>query len=175
MSRPELNPFSYVVLTLVGDNGASPHDIVVMMRNGRAYWVAAESHYYAEPKRLAKLGYLDAKQVPGKTNARTLYTLTARGREALAEWEREPTAFPRIQSEAVVRLLAGGAEALPSLLAMHAELDELEAGLDEAGVRAESIPHRTRSLLLVHRYGRRMIALHREWLDEVEKELRRAP
>ncbi len=172
MSRTELSPFSYVVLTLVGQDGASAHDIVLMMRRGRAYWTTSPSHYYAEPKRLAGLGYLDAKEVPGKTNARTFYTLTARGRDALAAWEREPTPFPRIQSEAIVRLLAGGESALPSLLAMHADLDELEGWLDEAEGIAESIPHRTRSLRLIHRYGRRMVALHREWLDEVEQELR---
>lgn len=173
MSRTELNPFSYAVLTLVGENGASAHDIVLMMRRGRVYWTTSPSHFYAEPKRLAALGYLAAKEVPGKTNARTLYTLTALGREALAEWVAEPTPFPRIQSEAVVRLLGGGAGAVPSLLAMHAELDELEAGLDQAEEIAAGLPHRERALRLVHRYGRRMVALHREWLDEVETELRR--
>jgi PadR family transcriptional regulator AphA len=173
MSRTDLRPFSYVVLTLVGEGGASAHDVVQMMRRGRAYWTTSPSHYYAEPKRLSGLGYLDAKEVPGKTNARTFYTLTALGRDALADWEREPTPFPRIQSEAIVRLLGASESALPSLLAMHAELDELEAGLDEAEGIAESIPHRTRSLRLVHRYGRRMVALHREWLDEVEQELGR--
>ena len=45
MSRSELTPFSYVVLTLVGEGGAGPHDIVRMMRRSRIYWPSAESHY----------------------------------------------------------------------------------------------------------------------------------
>ena len=38
--------------------GAGPHDLVRMVRQGRVYESAAESQYYAEPKRLELLGYL---------------------------------------------------------------------------------------------------------------------
>src|SRR5581483_10837528 len=43
MSRPELTPFSYAVLVLVGAGGAGPHDLVRMARQGRVYWEPAES------------------------------------------------------------------------------------------------------------------------------------
>ena len=66
MSRSELSPFSYVVLVLIGRDGAGAHDLVRMARQGRVYASAAESHYYAEPKRLAKLGYLTAEKQPGR-------------------------------------------------------------------------------------------------------------
>ena len=75
MASPDLTPFSYVVLTLVGRNGAGPHDLVRMARQGRVHWSAAESQYYAEPKRLEKLGYLRAEKRPGRTRERTQYTL----------------------------------------------------------------------------------------------------
>ena len=51
---------------------------------------AGESQYYAEPKRLAKLGYLDARKEPGKTRERTVYTLTDKGLEALRDYARTP-------------------------------------------------------------------------------------
>jgi DNA-binding PadR family transcriptional regulator len=92
----ELRPFSYTILTLVGEGGAGPHDIVRMMRQGRVYWSAADSHYYAEPKRLERLGYLRSEKTPGKTRERTHYVLTEAGREALRAWGREPMTFPRI-------------------------------------------------------------------------------
>jgi len=177
MSSQDLKPFSYVVLALVGEGGAGPHDLVRMMRAGsRQYWAASESHFYAEPKRLAKLGYLEAETGPGRTRQRTNYTLTERGREALREWAPEPTPFPRIQSEAIIRVLAGDivdddAALLASLQAMRAELDEMDAGLDESEAAAAELPHRTRYLLLVHSFGRKLVAAHREWLDEVEREL----
>ena len=100
MASPDLTPFSYVVLTLVGRNGAGPHDLVRMARQGRVHWSAAESQYYAEPKRLEKLGYLRAEKRPGRTRERTQYTLTDAGRAALMEWAAEPARFPRIQHEA---------------------------------------------------------------------------
>jgi len=177
MSSTDLKPFSYVILALVGEGGAGPHDVVRMMRAGsRQYWAASESHFYAEPKRLAKLGYLEAETGPGRTRERTNYTLTERGRKALRAWAREPTPYPRIQSEAITRLLAGDiieddAAILESLAALRAELDEIDAGLDAAEALAAEIPHRERYLRLVHRFGRLSVATHRAWLDEVEREL----
>src|SRR5688500_13919566 len=101
-----LSPFSYAVLVLVGRNGAGPHDLRRMAEIGRVYWDAAPSQWYAEPKRLARLGYLEARKEPGRTRERTHYTLTASGRAALEEWARTPTPLPRMQHETVVRLLA---------------------------------------------------------------------
>ena len=92
MSNQSLTPFSYVVLTLVGQGGAGPHDLVRMARAGRIYWDAAESQWYAEPKRLETLGHLSSRKEPGRTRPRTHYMLTDKGRDALAEWMREPAA-----------------------------------------------------------------------------------
>jgi hypothetical protein len=48
-------------------------------RQGRIYADFAESQWYAEPKRLARLGYLASRTEPGRTRPRTHYTLTVRG------------------------------------------------------------------------------------------------
>src|SRR5262249_16637265 len=169
-------PFSYAVLTLVGAGGAGPHDIVRMMDQGRVYWTAAESHYYAEPKRLEKLGYLRSKKTPGRTRERTHYMLTNKGQRALRDWAATPAHFPRIQHDAVVRVLAGdlvGDQAiLASLEGLRAELRDLSARLDAADEVAANLPHRARYLLLVHSLGRKLVRAHEEWADEVERELR---
>src|SRR4051794_25697744 len=86
MSRPELSLFSYEILGLIGRDGACPHDLLRMARRGRILDWAGESQYYVEPKRLAGLGYLDARKEPGRTRTRTMYTLTDKGRDALGEW-----------------------------------------------------------------------------------------
>src|SRR4051812_7130350 len=101
-----LSPFSFVILVLVGRGGAGPHDLRRMAEDGRVYWDAAPSQWYAEPKRLEAHGYLAAHKTPGRTRERTHYTLTERGREALAEWVRTPATLPRIQNEPVIRLAA---------------------------------------------------------------------
>ena len=175
MATPDLRPFSYVVLALVGERGAGAHDIVAMMRRSRLYWAAAESQWYAEPKRLAALGYLGAERTPGRTTARTHYTLTDAGLTALRAWLREPASFPRIQNEAAIRLLAGDIveddAIVTSLVAMRAELDALDASLTASETIAAQFPERTRYLLLSHRLARRLIEAHRAWIDEVEREL----
>jgi DNA-binding PadR family transcriptional regulator len=175
MARGELTPFSYAILALVGEGGAGPHDIVRMMRQGRTYWAAAESHYYAEPKRLAGLGYLVSHKEPGRTRERTHYELTDLGRKALRDWIAEPATLPRIQHEAVVKLLAADLSddetVRASLAAMRADIAEAYRELDTAEAIARTIPHRERYLLLVHGLGRRLLAAHEDWLDDVEREL----
>lgn len=178
MSRPELTPFSYVVLTLVGEGGTGPHDLTRMMRTGRRiYWTAAPSHFYAEPKRLAKLGYLRAHKEEGKTSERTVYELTAKGRKAMADWLAEPSGFIRIQNEPAVRLLGADLARSPadvrrSLGAIRAQIEELESGLDEAEPIAKTLPHRERYLQLNASLSRRILAAFSDWLDDVERELR---
>ena len=36
---------------------------------------------------------------------------------------------------------------------------------------AATVPHREKYLLINHRLARRLVAAHREWIDEVEREL----
>src|ERR1700751_6482382 len=91
----ELTLFSYEILGLVGRGGAGAHDLLRMAQRGRILAWAGESQYYVEPKRLARLGYLDARKEPGKTRERPVYSLTQRGRAALAAYAGTPvTATP---------------------------------------------------------------------------------
>jgi PadR family transcriptional regulator AphA len=176
MSRNELTPFSYVVLTLIGERGAGPHDLVRMGRRGSVYSTAAESQYYAEPKRLERLGYLRSEKKRGQTRERTHYTLTAKGRRALSQWIEEPTPYPRTDNQAIVRLLAadlvGENAVLESLRGMRDEITDLNTRLDEAEAIAKTLPHREKYLQLNHRLARRLLQAHLDWLDEVERELR---
>jgi DNA-binding PadR family transcriptional regulator len=175
LSRPELTTFSYAVLTLVGQNGATPHDLVRIARQGRVYADFAESQWYAEPKRLARLGYLDARKEPGRTRERTRYTLTSKGRGALVAWMNEPVRFSRIQLEPAWRVLAadivGEEAALRGVAGLRAEIADLHARLDVAEAAAATLPHREKYLRLNHRLARRIVDAHAAWLDDVEREL----
>ncbi len=173
---PPLRPWSYVVLALVGEGGAGAHDLVDMLRRGgRLLYAAAPSQLYAECKRLAQLGLLSARTEPGQTRPRTVYALTAAGRAALVDWLGRPAPFPRIQSEANVRLLAGDliddATILRSLEGLRDEARELGAVVAENERRAEELPHRARYLRLSHSLTRRLLQAHLEWLDEVRETL----
>jgi DNA-binding PadR family transcriptional regulator len=173
----DLTNVSYLTLALIGDGGASPHDLVDMHRRGaRIYYAVAASRLYAEPKHLEGLGYVTSEKRPGKTRERTFYTLTAKGRAALRRWALEPPAFPRIHNEAVLKLMSGDIVGddellLESLLQLRDAIDIEQAKRREARERYEALPHRKRYLLLVHELGLGLLDVHREWLDAVEREL----
>ena len=175
MSKPELSLFSYEVMGLVGREGAGPHDLLRMARRGRILDWAGESQYYVEPKRLARLGYLEARQEPGRTGPRTVYSLTDQGLEALREWARTPVRLTPVKSEPLIRLLVadlvGEDLTRTSLATLRDDAADLIERLDESAQAAEGLPHRRRALLLVNDFLRRLVDLHLELVDEAEREL----
>ena len=76
-----------------------------MAARGRLLAWAGESQYYTEPKRLAALGYLEARQEPGRTRPRTVYSLTDKGLDALRDYARTPVTVSPLKSEPLIRLL----------------------------------------------------------------------
>jgi DNA-binding PadR family transcriptional regulator len=173
MAREGLTPFSYTVLVLVGQDGAGAHDLVRMARQGRVYASAAESQYYAEPKRLERLGYLSSEEQTGRTHPRTHYRLTEKGHQALREWAAQPVAFPGIPTQPIVRLLAadliGEDAVMQGLRALRDDLIDLLGRLDVAEAVAETLPHRREYLLLNHALARKILQAHLDWLDEIEQ------
>jgi DNA-binding PadR family transcriptional regulator len=160
----------------VGRGGAGPHDLRRNAEQGRVNWDAAPSQWYSEPKRLAKLGYLDSRKEPGKARPRTHYTITAKGLAALEKWVRTPAPLPRMQHESVVRLLSADlvppqavAQGLP---AMRAEIETALRHLDQARKRwSQTLPHRVDLLSVNNRYAECLLRLQLEWLDEAERVL----
>jgi PadR family transcriptional regulator, regulatory protein AphA len=175
MARDELSLFSYEILGLVGREGAGPHDLRQMARQGRMLDWAGESQYYVEPKRLAKLGYLEARKEPGRTRERTVYTLTERGMRALREYARTPARFTPVKSDPLLRLLIADLVGEPatreSIAALRDEIAELSAQLDAVEANTETLPHRRKYLLLVIEFLRGLLDLHLRLVDDVEREL----
>src|SRR6516164_2576527 len=172
----ELSLFSYEILGLVGSGGAGAHDLLRMARHGRILDWAGESQYYVEPKRLAGLGYLAARKEPGKTRERTVYTLTEKGRRALADYARSPVTVTPLKSDALLRLLicdlVGEDATRKSLATLRTDIDDLRRRLDESEQTARKLPHRDKYLLLVLDFLRRFVDLHEQLLDTAERELR---
>ena len=51
------------------------------------------------------------------------------------------------------------------------DLEDVSARLDDAEARAAGLPHREKYLLLTVGFLRRLLDLHLEWIEEVEREL----
>jgi DNA-binding PadR family transcriptional regulator len=175
MPANELTLFSYEILGLVGRGGASAHDLRRMARHGRILDWAGESQYYTEPKRLARLGYLDARKEPGKTRERTIYTLTAKAHHALREYARTPVRFQPVKSELLLRLLicdlVGEAPTRASATTIREDIADLMERLDATERRTEQFPDRAKYQLLAIGFLRRLLELHLELVDEIERDL----
>jgi DNA-binding PadR family transcriptional regulator len=173
-SRDDLTLFSYETLALVGRGGAGAHDLLQMARVGRFLAWAGESQYYVEPKRLARLGYLESRKEPGKTRERTVYTLTEKGLDALREWARTPVGFTPFKSDALLRLLAAdlvGEEAVrEGFEALRDDLDEMRARVEETAERAKALPHREKYLRMGLDFVEGLIGLYEELADKVEQD-----
>jgi DNA-binding PadR family transcriptional regulator len=175
MSSEELSLFSYEILGLIGRTGAGPHDLRQMVHRGRILDWAGESQYYVEPKRLARLGYLATHKEPGKTRQRTVYTLTDKGLQALRDYARTPVTFQPFKSELMLRLLicdlVGEEPTRESVATLRDDVAELMGRLDETEASADALPHRRKYLMLVNEFLRRLLELHLEFVDELEREL----
>jgi DNA-binding PadR family transcriptional regulator len=175
MVSTELSLFSYEILALVGREGAGAHDLLRLAKRGRMLAWAGESQYYTEPKRLARLGYLSARKEPGKTRQRTVYSLTDRGLAALRDYAQTPVTFTPVKSDPLLRLLmcdlVGEEVTVASLTGLREDIADIKWRLDDAERSAHELPHREKYLLLVTGFLRRLLELHLELVDQVEREL----
>ena len=175
VKHDDLTLFSYEILALVGREGAGPHDLLRLARRGRMLAWAGESQYYVEPKRLAGLGYLNARKEPGKTRERTVYTLTDKGRQALRDYATTPVTFTPLKSDPLLRLLlcdlVGEKVTRETMPTLRDDLEDLRERLDDAERTAALLPHRAKYLTIVIDFLRRYLDLHDELVDEVERQL----
>jgi DNA-binding PadR family transcriptional regulator len=145
-----------------------------MARRGRFLDWAGESQYYVEPKRLARLGYLDAHKEPGKTRERTVYTLTDKGRDALAEWAQTPVHFTPLKSEALIRILASDLVGEPAvregIATLRVDLEEMRGAIAETAAVAATLPHRRKYLQLGLEFVEGLLGLYEELIEKVERD-----
>jgi DNA-binding PadR family transcriptional regulator len=171
----DLTLFSYEILGLVGSGGAGAHDLLRLAQRGRLLAWAGESQYYVEPKRLARLGYLAARKEPGKTRERTVYALTEKGQGALVDYARTQVEVTPLKSEPLLRLLicdlVGEEITRESMATLRGDIEDLRRRLDDAERTANQLPDRAKYLLLVVAFLRRLLDLHEELVDDVEREL----
>src|SRR5581483_5537659 len=104
-SAPPMTSTSYAILGLLAVRPWTTHELVQQVdRSLRRLWPRAQSKLYEEPKKLVAHGYATAKDDPVGRRRRTRYTITAKGRRALAAWLREPGAGPVLEFEQLVKI-----------------------------------------------------------------------
>ncbi len=109
MQELRLGAVSYIVLGFVDWAGeATPYRLKQLVAGSVGnFWTLQHAQLYTEPERLAKAGYLTERRERGGRR-RKLYTITDKGRQALAEWRAEPTgAIPELRAPALLKLFFG--------------------------------------------------------------------
>ena len=97
MVRP-VTTTSYALLALLNLRAWSAYELAGQMgRSLRYVWPRAVSAIYEEPKNLVAHGLATARTERQGRRSRTIYSITSRGQDALAQWLRQPSAPPRFE------------------------------------------------------------------------------
>src|SRR5215467_14170736 len=105
MSTPPLTTTSYAVLGLLSIKPWSSYELTQQMdRSLGRVWPRAVSKLYEEPKKLASHGLARLANEQNGRRTRAVYTITAKGRQALAEWLHHPGDGPALEFEQLLKV-----------------------------------------------------------------------
>jgi DNA-binding PadR family transcriptional regulator len=105
LSTGSLTSTSYAVLGLLSARPWSSYELTQQMdRSLGRIWPRAASKLYEEPKKLVAHGLASATAEQNGQRTRTVYAITAEGRQALAAWLHEPGDGPVLEFEQLVKV-----------------------------------------------------------------------
>jgi DNA-binding PadR family transcriptional regulator len=102
---PPLTSTSFAILGLLAIRPWTTYELAKQMeRTLYRVWPRARSRLYDEPKKLVRHGLAEATRESVGRRPRTVYSITAQGREALADWLHEPGDGPSLEFEQHLKL-----------------------------------------------------------------------
>jgi PadR family transcriptional regulator AphA len=175
MSRqPALSTTSYAILGLLAVRPWSTYELTRQMdRSLGRFWPRAQSKLYEEPKKLIARGLAEAEQELVGRRPRTVYSITAAGRSALAEWLGTPGAGPVLEFEQLLQVFfaenGSKGEALATLAAARAwasERNQENLAMAEAYVAGEGpFQERAAQNMLAGRFLTDYYRMVADWAD----------
>jgi len=100
-----LTSTSYAVLALLALQPWTTYQLAKQMERSLGWiWPRAASRLYEEPKKLVAAGLASSRHEATGRRRSTVYSITPRGREALAAWLAEPGTGPVLECEALVKI-----------------------------------------------------------------------
>jgi DNA-binding PadR family transcriptional regulator len=100
-----LTPTSYAILGLLAIRPWTTYELAKQMdRTLNRFWPRARSKLYEEPKKLVAQGLAEAAPGAHGRRPRTVYSITPRGRRALAAWLSADSASPVFESEHILKV-----------------------------------------------------------------------
>ena len=171
----ELGPTAYVILGILNLGPHSGYDIKQLAdMSTRHFWATSYGQIYPELKRLTESGLIKSEDASKGTRQRTLYHLTAKGKQTLHTWVSNPAIQSlEIRDEMLLKLFFADAmskkETVTHLEAMRRRHQQVVATLREHEPMAAAQPHRMKHEVM--NFG---IAFHSwcaEWFGKLAKDL----
>ena len=126
---PKMTTSSYAVLALLDLRPWTGYELTQQAQRSLRYaWPKSERLLYSEPKRLVERGFATTHKEESGNRSRNVYEITPEGRAALDEWTSSRTQPPRIEIEALLRLLFADHGSKADLIRA---LDELELDIEQ--------------------------------------------
>lgn len=181
----QLTTTSYAVLVQVAVRPWSTYELAQQrVRYFRYVWPRAESAIYREAKRLAEMGLIEGqKEYTGK-RARTVYSITEAGRQALRQWLSSPIAPFSMDFEAMLRVFVAPLGTKGELIATLEQVrndtremlqfagevkqefaDGINVTQDQAHIRALAVDFFVSLLNTVHDWAERTMSEVESWDD----------
>lgn len=182
-----LTTTSYAILGLLAVKPWTTYELARQMERALGqFWPRAESKLYEEPKKLVAHGLARASTEMVGKRRRTVYTITAKGRRAMAAWVPTPGEGPVLEFEQLIKVFFAEHGTKADLLATIASVqrwsDErfsasagiAEGYLDGQGPFPERLPwlllcgqFLDEFLLAVERWADWATALVESWPDDI--------
>jgi DNA-binding PadR family transcriptional regulator len=121
----ELSTTGYLTLGLLAARDWSAYQLAEQLGRGVSeLWPSADRGRYAALNRLREAGFADTRQEHTGKRARTMYSITPAGREALGLWLTTPVRPPTLEFEGMVRVLLSDQGSVDDMRRMLAQTRE---------------------------------------------------
>jgi len=175
MSTPaELTTTSYAILGLLAIKPWTTYELAKQMNRavGR-FWPRTRSKLYEEPKKLVALGLAHAASEKVGQRPRTVYSITPKGRRALAGWVPQKGEGPVLEFEQLLKVFFAEHASRDDLLTTLASVREWtdDQALSAAGIPRGYLdgegpfPERLPWLILVGRFLGDFTAMVEQWAE----------
>lgn len=115
---PSTSPAAFGLLGLLAARSWTGYELTSQVRRSlRFVWPVSEAHLYREQRKLVSLGWATCVEEPAGQRTRKRYTITAAGREALAQWLDSEPEGPQLHIEGLLRLFNADRSSTTALVA----------------------------------------------------------
>jgi PadR family transcriptional regulator AphA len=175
-----LTTSSYAVLGLLAIQPWTGYELTQQAtRSLRFAWPKSERLLYSEPKKLVEHGLVTAHEESVGKRSRTVYTITAQGRDALSTWMTSTPQAPSLEAEALLRLLFAENGSTHDLIAAldtmakdAAELREQVIAINTGYLNGQHpFPQRTHLSVLFATFQLELFDLIVRWVDFAKTEI----